>query len=397
VVKISQRALDLPASPIRKLIPYANQAKARGIKIYHLNIGQPDIASPELFLQKIKQFPDKVVAYEQSDGNAKLRKSASIYYKRNNIDLEAEEIIITQGGSEALWMACFILLESEQECLTIEPFYANYLSFANLANVKITAVTSTIENNFQLPSITKIKAAVTSKTKAILLCSPSNPTGVVYSKKDLQKLVDFCLQKNIFIISDETYREFFYEKLMPTSLITFKKAHQNTVIVDSFSKRFSLCGARLGIIASKNKDIMAAVLKMAQARLAAPAIEQYAASFLDKVPQSYFAKVQKEYKKRRDTLVTGLQKIPGVVCGYPAGAFYLIAQLPVDDSEKFARFLLEDFAFKGETVMVAPAQGFYSTPNLGKKQVRIAYVLNCEDLKKACLLLGKALEEYNKK
>lgn len=397
VVKISQRAGKLPASPIRKLIPFANIAKKKGIKIYHLNIGQPDIASPELFLQKIKQFPHQVLAYEQSDGNLQLRQSASIYYKKCGIDLKTEDIIITQGGSEALWMACFILLEPRQECLTIEPFYANYLSFAGLADIKITAVTSKIEDNFQLPAIAKIKAAVTPKTKAILLCSPSNPTGVVYTKKDLTKLVDFCLQKNIFIISDETYREFFYGKVMPTSLMAFKKAHQQIVVIDSFSKRFSLCGARLGIIASKNKDIMAAVLKMAQARLAAPTIEQYAASFLHQVPQKYFKAVQKEYQKRRDTLVSGLQKIPGVKCGIPSGAFYLIAELPVDNTEKFAEFLLKDFSYQKETVMVAPAQGFYTTPNLGKKQVRIAYVLNCEDLEKSCMLLGKALEKYNKK
>ena len=393
---IAQRAKDLPASPIRKLVPFANAAKERGIKIYHLNIGQPDIPSPKIFLDKIRNYREKVVAYEQSDGNVNLKKSTSRYYKKYGLDIDPEDIIITLGGSEALWMACFILLSAGEECLTIEPFYANYLSFAKMADIKIKAVTSKIEDNFRLPSLSQIQKAVEVKTKALLLCSPSNPTGVVYPKKDLEKLVDFCLKKNIFIISDETYREFFYDSVKPTSLMVFKKASQITVMVDSFSKRFSLCGARLGSLVSKNKDIIWAALKMAQARLAAPSIEQYAASFLYQVPKSFFERTQSEYKKRRDTLISCLSKIPGVTYGIPSGAFYLIAELPVDDSEKFCRFLLEKFEFKKETVMLAPAQGFYATPNLGKKQVRIAYVLNSPDLEKACFLLKKALEEYNK-
>ena len=395
MIKISQRAEALEFSPIRKLMPMAVQAKAKGIKVYHLNIGQPDIESPKVFLKKVREFNQKVIAYEKSDGTEALKNSLVRYYQRLNLNINQEDMVVTTGGSEALWMAFFILFSKGDECLTLDPTYTSYLTFSALGGVKLKAVPTYLEEDFQLPTIDKIKKSVTKKTKAIIITNPSNPTGSVYPKEMLKDLVDFCVKRGIFIIADETYREFVYEG-KAVSLLSFKKASQVVLLADSLSKRYSLCGARIGVLVSKNKSIIKAALKMAQARLATASIEQYAASFLHQVPKEYFENVRREYKKRRDTLMKGLGQINGVKFNSPDGAFYLIAELPVKNAEKFCQFLLEKFEDRRETIMLAPAEGFYVTPETGKNQVRIAYVLNQKDLQRACWLLKKGLEAYQR-
>jgi len=396
MIKISQRAEALEFSPIRKLMPMALQAKAKGIRVYHLNIGQPDIESPKVFLKKVREFNQKVIGYEKSDGAEALKDSLVRYYRKLNLNINREDMVVTTGGSEALWMVFFILFSKGDECLTLDPTYTSYLTLAALNGVRLKAVPTYLETNFELPVIDKIKKAVTKKTKAIIITNPSNPTGSVYPKKMLKDLVDFCLKRKIFIITDETYREFVYGKTKAVSLLSFKKAKELVVLTDSLSKRYSLCGARLGAVVSKNKQVIEAVTKIAQARLASPSIEQYAASFLHQVPKEYFENVRREYKKRRDTLMKGLGQINGVKFNSPDGAFYLIAELPVKNAEKFCQFLLEKFSYQGETIMLAPAEGFYVTSGLGKRQVRIAYVLNQKDLQQACWLLKKGLEVYQR-
>ena len=392
--KIPLKNQNLAFSPIRKLTPYAEAAKKRGVKIYHLNIGQPDIASPEIFLKKIKEFNEPVVFYEKSDGSEAFKQSLLTYYRRLNLNVELSDIVATTGGSEALWMAFAILFDPGDECLTFEPAYTNYQTFAELSGVKLKGVPTYLENNFALPPVGKLAAALTPKTKGIIVTNPSNPTGAVYSEDLLAGLVEFCLTHDLFIISDETYREFIYGKMTTRSLLSFKPAEPNVVLTDSLSKRYSLCGARLGCLVSKNKIVVEMANKIAQARLASPSIEQYAASFLGEVPPSYFDDVRVEYQARRDTLVQELRRIPGIQVNNPDGAFYLIAQLPVDDAEAFCKFLLEKFSDHQETVMLAPAEGFYITPGLGKNQVRIAYVLNREDLKRAVELIRLGLLKY---
>ena len=392
--KISSRNELLQFSPIRKLTPSAEAAKKRGIKIYHLNIGQPDIASPEIFLKKIKEYNQKTVVYEKSDGTDAFKQSLLTYYHRLKLEVNLEDIVVTTGGSEALWMAFAILFNPGDECLTFEPTYTNYLTFAELAGVKLKGVPTYLSNNFALPPVSKLAAALTGKTKGVIVTNPSNPTGAVYSEAMLTDLVKFCLKHDLFIIADETYREFIYGKITTRSLLSFKPAEQNVVLTDSLSKRYSLCGARLGCLVSKIKLAVEMANKIAQARLASPSIEQYAASFLTDVPQSYFDDVRVEYQARRDTLVAALRQIPGVKAGNPNGAFYLIAELPLADAEDFCKFLLEKFEDKGETVMLAPAEGFYITPGLGKNQVRIAYVLNRGDLKRAVELIRLGLLKY---
>lgn len=394
--EISQRAQNLLFSPIRKLIPYADKAKQKGIKVYHLNIGQPDIKSPKIFLEKLKSYKEKTIAYDQSGGNQNFKKSLCHYYQSAGIKIDPQQMISTYGGSEALTMAFFILLKNGQQCLTVEPFYTNYLTIAKTCDIDLKTITSRIDDNFALPSIEKIKKAVNPKTKAILICNPSNPTGALYPPKILKELVDFCFEKNIFIIADEAYQDFIYDGKQAISLLSFKKGKEVVVAVDTLSKRYSLCGARLGALVSRNEKVIEAALKIAQSRTSISSIGQYAASYLHRVPVSYRKNILKEYQKRRDVLMEGLGKIPGVKYYKPEGAFYLIAQLPVDDAEKFCRFLLEKYHYKKETVMLSPAEGFYLTPGLGKNQVRIAYVLKSSDLKKACLILKKALVEYNK-
>jgi len=392
--KISLRDQNLFFSPIRKLTPYAEAAKKRGVKIYHLNIGQPDIASPKIFLDKIKEFNEPVVFYERSDGTEAFKQSLLDYYRRLNLYVDLDDIVATTGGSEALWMTFAILFDPGDECLTFEPTYTNYQTFAELAGVKLKGVPTDIADNFALPPVQKLAKILTPKTKGVIVTNPSNPTGAVYSEAMLRDLVDFCLAHDLFIIADETYREFIYGKIITRSLLSFKEAEQNVVLTDSLSKRYSLCGARLGCLVSKNKIAVEMANKIAQARLSSPSIEQYAASFLGEVPESYFRNIKIEYQARRDSLVAELEKIPDIKVNHPDGAFYLIAQLPVIDAEDFCRFMLEKFSDHQETVMLAPAEGFYITPGLGKNQVRIAYVLNKQDLKRAVELIALGLLRY---
>src|SRR3989344_441190 len=391
---ISSRAENLEFSPIRKLVPLAQVAKKRGVTIYHLNIGQPDIASPPIFLKGIRSFKEKVVAYEKSDGSQALKESLVKYYRRLGLSVVSDDLVVTTGGSEALAMAFFILFSSGDECLTLDPTYTNYLTFAAYAGVKLKAVVTKIDNNFALPKTDSIKKAVTKKTRGIIITNPSNPTGAVYPQRVLSELVDFCVRRKLFIIADETYREFVYGKTKFVSLLSFKKAADWVVLTDSLSKRYSLCGARLGMIVTKNRQVVEAATKLAQARLASPTIEQAAASKLHRVPLKYFSRVKREYQKRRDTLIAGLEKIPGLKVSHPDGAFYLIAELPVKNAEDFCKFLLTDFSDKRETVMLAQAEGFYVTPSLGVNQVRIAYVLKTRDLTRSCELLRLALARY---
>ncbi len=375
-------------------MPLAETAKKKGIKVYHLNIGQPDISSPKIFLKKIKEYQEKVIAYDRSEGREDFLKSFCEYYRKTGVDLKTNNMIATYGGSEALFMAFCILLNKNEECLTIEPFYTNYLTIAASCDVKLKTITTNIENNFLLPPINTIEKAIGPKTKAILVCNPNNPTGALYQKEILKELVDLCYKKNIFIISDDAYRDFVYDGKKVVSLLSFKKAKDIVVACDTLSKRYSLCGARLGVLISRNEKVIAAALKLAQSRTSISSILQYAASYLNKVPENYFKKIIKEYQSRRDTLIEGLKKMPKVKFGNPGGAFYLIAQFPVKNAEDFCRFLLEDFNYHKETVMLSPVECFYLTPGLGKNQVRIAYVLNCRDLQRSCLILQKALEKY---
>lgn len=394
--RISLRDRYLAFSPIRKLTPYAEAAKKRGIKIYHLNIGQPDIPSPRIFLDKVRQFNQATVAYEKSDGTAELKASQIKYYRRLGVKLNDQDLVITTGGSEALLWLFFILFEPGDDCLTFEPTYTNYLTFAELAGVNLRPVPTFIESNFALPQIDQVQQAVSKKTRAIIITNPNNPTGAVYPRPMLENLVDLAVKKDLFIIADETYREFIYGGKKTVSLLTFAKAREQVVLADSLSKRYSLCGARLGCLASYNREVMVMANKIAQARLSSPTIDQFAASFLDRVPAGYFTRVNREYRKRRDTLIAGLSRIPGVRVSRPDGAFYLIAQLPVVDAEDFCRFMLEEFSDKKETVMLAPAEGFYLTPGLGVNQVRIAYVLKSEALNRAVELIRLGLLQYQK-
>ncbi|MDZ4229248.1 MAG: pyridoxal phosphate-dependent aminotransferase, partial [Patescibacteria group bacterium] len=384
----------LAFSPIRKLTPFAESAKRRGVKIYHLNIGQPDIASPDIFLTKVKEFDQKVIAYENSDGTDAFKLSLLKYYQQFNLPVNLDDIVTTTGGSEALWMVFAILFNPGDECLCFEPTYTNYLTFAGLSEVNLKGVPTYLADNFMLPPVASLEKLLTPKTKAVLVTNPSNPTGAVYPENLLADLVEFCLRRDLFIITDETYREFIYGQMTTRSLLSFKIAEQNVVLTDSLSKRYSLCGARLGCLVSKNKSVVEMANKIAQARLSSPSIEQYAASFLGDVPNSYFSKIRAEYQTRRDTLVAGLEKIPSVKVNHPQGAFYLIAELPVKNSEAFCKFMLEKFSDNQETVMLAPAEGFYLTPGLGKNQVRIAYVLNRQDLKRAVELISLGLLKY---
>ena len=392
--KIPYKSQNLAFSPIRKLTPYAEAAKKRGIKIYHLNIGQPDIASPEIFLKKIKEFNEPVVFYERSDGTEAFKQSLLHYYRRLNLNVDLADIVATTGGSEALWMVFAILFNPGDECLTFEPTYTNYQTFAELSGVKLKGVPTYLDDNFALPPVAALEQVLTNKTKGVIITNPSNPTGAVYPESMLKDLVEFCLKHDLFIIADETYREFIYGEIKTRSLLSFKKADQNVVLTDSLSKRYSLCGVRLGCLVSKNKLVMEMANKIAQARLASPSIEQYAASFLGEVPESYFNDVRVEYEARRDTLMAELKKIPEVKANFPDGAFYLIAQLPVVDAEDFCRFMLDKFEDNKETVMLAPAEGFYLTSGMGVNQVRIAYVLNTMAIKRAVELIGLGLKAY---
>jgi len=394
--KISEKAVHMPASPIRKLVPFAEAAKSRGVKIYHLNIGQPDIETPEVMLEAVRNFAPKVIEYSHSAGMESYRKKLARYYHKHGIEVNHEQILVTCGGSEAIEIAMMSCLNTDDEILIPEPFYANYNGFSCQADVKIVPIKSYIETGFALPPIAEFEKLITTKTKAIMIYNPGNPTGYLYSKQELELLKDLVLKYDLFLFSDEVYKEFCYDGTEYTSVMHLKGIDENVVLLDSISKRYSACGARIGALITKNKEVMQAALKFAQARLSPPTFGQVGAEAAIDTPQSYFDKVKIEYTARRNFVVEALNKIPGVFCPMPKGAFYCIARLPIDDSDKFCQWLLESFSFENQTLMLAPATGFYSTPGSGKNEVRIAYVLNLESLKNAMLCLEKALEEYAK-
>jgi len=392
--KISNKGIVMPKSPIRKLVPFAETAKELGKKIYHLNIGQPDIKSPKVALEAIHNFSDKVVEYSHSAGLKSYRKGLASYYQKLGIDVDYNDLMVTTGGSEALLFALNSCLDVGDEIIIPEPFYANYNGFSISAGVKVKPITTSINNGFALPKIKEFEKLITSETKAILICNPGNPTGYLYSKEELETLRNLVIKHDLFLIADEVYREFVYDGNKHYSILNINGLEQNAVVIDSTSKRYSMCGIRVGCIVSKNKEMMAAALKFAQARLSPPTFGQIAGEAALKTPQSYFDEVSVEYVSRRDLLVEGLNKIDGVICPKPKGAFYVIAQLPVNDTDKFAQWLLEDFDLNGETIMVAPAAGFYSSPNIGINQIRIAYVLNKKSLQNAINCLEEALKVY---
>jgi len=391
---ISKKGHQMPESPIRKLAPYAEKAVKQGKKIYHLNIGQPDIQTPEVALKAISNHSLKILEYSSSNGSEQYRKKIAHYYSKHKIDVNQEEIIVTTGGSEALLFAFGSILDTDEEVIIPEPFYANFNSFSTASGAKIVPVISKFEDNFSLPPIEEFEKLITSKTKAILICNPGNPTGYLYSKEEIQKLAAIVIKHDLFLIADEVYREFIYDGNEHYSILQEATLDNHAIVIDSVSKRYSMCGARIGCIVSKNKDVIKTSLKFAQARLSPPTLAQIACEAALDTPQSYFEEVKNEYVKRRDILIDGLQKIEGIRVAKPKGAFYCIVELPIKNADKFAQWLLESFDVNGETVMVAPAAGFYSTPNIGLNQIRLAYVLNEESLKKALLILEKALKIY---
>ena len=392
-MKISERALGMTASPIRKLVPYADAAKKNGKKVYHLNIGQPDIATSPKFMEAIRNFDPKVVAYGNSQGDMNLIKAIQKYYDAWGIHYETKNIFITNGGSEALEMAIFSLCDPGDEILVFEPYYANYTSFAKLASAKVTAVPTSAEDGYRLPDQETIEKYINGKTRAILLTNPGNPTGVVYTRQEMDMIAAIVKKYNIALIADEVYREFVYDGTY-TSFGTYEELEQNLIMVDSVSKRYSACGARIGCVITKNNDLCAQFMKLCQTRLCVPMVEQVGTAALYETPASYLEEVNKEYKKRRDTIAAGLAKIPGLVSSQPKGAFYVMVKFPVDDAEKFAIWLLQDFDINGETVMIAPGNGFYATPGKGVDEARLAYVLKSEDLEKALALLAEAVKQY---
>lgn len=393
--KISNKGQEMPESPIRKLVPYAEAAVKRGKKIYQLNIGQPDIKTPTQALEAVKNHNIEVLSYSHSAGFESYREKLAGYYQKSALPIEKEDLIITTGGSEALLFAMGSITDPGDEVIIPEPFYANYNGFATASGVKIKPIQASIENNFALPPISEFEKLISEKTKAILICNPGNPTGYLYTKEEVKQLADLALKHDLFIVSDEVYREFAYEGAEHHSIMSLPELSENAIMVDSVSKRYSMCGARIGCLASKNKEVIATAMKFAQARLSPPTFAQIASEAALDTPQEYFDDVIEQYTYRRNLLVEGLEKIKGVHVAKPKGAFYCIAELPVEDADEFARWLLESFEDNNETVMVAPAAGFYSTPNTGKNQVRIAYVLKKEDLLRSIEILEKALQEYN--
>lgn len=395
--KVSVKGQQMPESPIRKLVPYAEIAKKKGHKVYHLNIGQPDIKTPEVALQAVKNANITVLEYSHSAGFESYRNKLSQYYKNQGLPIETQDIIITTGGSEALLFAMGSTMDTDDEIIIPEPFYANYNGFSTASGVKVVPVISGIETGFALPPIEAFEKLITPKTKAILICNPGNPTGYLYSKDEILKLAEIVKKHDLFLIADEVYREFIYDGDEHFSVMNVPGLEEHAIMIDSVSKRYSMCGARIGCIVSKNKEIMATAMKFAQARLSPPTYAQIASEAALETPQSYFNDVISEYKERRDTLITELQKIEGITVATPKGAFYCIAKLPIDNADTFAQWLLESYDFNGETVMVAPAAGFYSTPNVGLDEVRIAYVLKKDDLIKSVQILKEAIAVYNAK
>jgi len=393
---ISTKGNLMPESPIRKLVPYAEKAKQKGVKVFHLNIGQPDIETPKNAINAVKNADIKILAYSKSEGDLVLRQKISEYYRTFNVLVSSSEIIVTSGASEALLFSIGSIMDPNDEIIIPEPFYANYNGFSVANGVKIVPIFSSIDDNFSLPNIEEFENLITDKTKAILICNPNNPTGYVYSKEELKRLIKIVKKHNLFLIVDEVYREFTYDGISHTSVMEFDEISENAIVIDSVSKRYSMCGARIGCIISKNKEFLNTAMKFAQARLSPPSLAQIASTAALDTGKDYFEKIIEEYNKRRVVLIKGLKDIPGVKVSEPKGAFYCVAELPVDDSEDFAKWLLESYNLNKKTIMIAPAGGFYSTPNTGNKQVRIAYVLNENDLKDSIEILKKGLIEYSK-
>lgn len=393
--KISAKGNSMPESPIRKLVPFAEAAIKKGRKIYLLNIGQPDIKTPDVALDAVRNHNVEVLSYSHSAGFESYRNKLADYYQKKEIPVAGEDIIITTGGSEALLFAMGSIADAGDEIIIPEPFYANYNGFATASGVNIIPVVSKIDNDFALPPIAEFEKLITPKTKAILICNPGNPTGYLYTKEEIKQLADIALKHDIFLVADEVYREFAYDGAQHFSIMSLPQIKEQAIMIDSVSKRYSMCGARIGCLVSKNKEVISTAMKFAQARLSPPTFEQIASEAALETPQSYFDDVIEEYTSRRNLLIKGLEEIEGVRVAVPKGAFYCIVELPIDNADKFAKWLLEDFELDNETVMVAPAAGFYSTPNTGLNQVRIAYVLKKEDLQKAINILKVALKQYN--
>ncbi|MBR9853394.1 MAG: pyridoxal phosphate-dependent aminotransferase [Algicola sp.] len=392
---ISNKGRQMPASPIRKLVPFAEAAKKRGVHVIHLNIGQPDIKTPKIALDAVRNHNIEVLEYSMTQGSEAYRKKIAGYYAKQDITVGADDIIVTTGGSEALSFAMGTIMDNDDEIIIPEPFYANYNGFATASGVKVKPIVSSIDDNFALPPISKFEELITPKTKAILICNPGNPTGYLYSKAEIEQLAELVKKHNLFLIADEVYREFAYDGREHYSILQVAGLEEHAIVVDSVSKRYSMCGARIGCLISKNNEVIQTAMKFAQARLSPPTFAQIASEAALETPQEYFDNVITEYVSRRNILTSELRKIDGVKVAVPQGAFYCVVELPVKDADHFAQWLLESYELNGNTVMVAPAAGFYATPGLGKNQIRIAYVLEKEQLVKAVQILGNALKEYN--
>lgn len=392
--QISLKGRQMPESPIRKLVPFSDVAKKKGRKVYHLNIGQPDVETPEIALEKIRTSDIKVIEYTHSAGNISYRNKLAEYYKKYQIHITPEEIIITTGGSEAILFAMMSCLDPGDEIIIPEPFYANYNGFAVSAGIRVVPIVSVIETGFALPPIPDFEKAITPRTKAIMVCNPNNPTGYLYTKEELELLAGLVKKYDLFLFADEVYREFCYEGKEHFSVMNLKGIEQNVVLLDSVSKRYSACGVRIGALISRNPELMKTALKFAQARLSPPTFGQIAGEAAIETPEIYFKNVVQDYVRRRDTVVSAINSMPGSFCPNPSGAFYAVARLPIDDSDKFCQWLLEDFEYDNETVMLAPASGFYATPGKGKDEVRISYVLKVAELQKAMKCLAEALKVY---
>jgi aspartate aminotransferase len=392
--KLSRKAFEMPESPIRKLMPFAEKAKAEGKRVIHLNIGQPDIKTPEVVMDRLRNLERDVIEYSSSEGFAGYREKLAAYYQGQGIPVKTEDILITTGGSEALVFTMMTCFDPGDEVIIPEPYYANYSGFATMASVHVKPITAKIEDNFAPPPVAEFEKQINEKTKGIVLCNPGNPTGAVYSRADIQAIADLAKKHDLYLIADEVYREFCYEGATPFSVYNLDGMDEHVILIDSVSKRYSMCGARIGAMITRNVEVRKTAMKFAQARLSPPTLGQIAAEAALETPQSYFDDVIKEYQKRRDILVAGMNDIPGVTCPKPGGAFYCIAKLPIEDSDDFCKWLLESFSLDGETVMLAPGSGFYITEGLGKQEVRIAYVLNSTDLKKAIKILKEALVVY---
>ena len=393
--KISNRGIQMPSSPIRKLVPFAEQAKSEGAHVYHLNIGQPDIKTPEIALAAVKNNSISILAYSRSEGSDQYRSKLADYYKTNQIEVEANDIIVTTGGSEALQFILGSIMDQEDEIIIPEPFYANYNGFSTAQGINVIPVVSKIENNFALPPITEFEKLITAKTKAVLICNPGNPTGYLYSKEEINQLEQLVIKHDLFLISDEVYREFCYDGYTHNSIMSKQSLSDHAIMIDSVSKRYSMCGARIGCLVTKNKSVYNTALKFAQARLSPPTYAQIASEAALCTPDSYFQKVINEYSNRRNILIEELQKIDGVKVATPRGAFYCIVELPITNADDFAQWLLEKFRVNNETIMIAPAAGFYATEGLGKNQVRIAYVLKKAELISSVNILKEGLKVYN--